>query len=84
MVYLVCCLRNSLLPLTPPCLPLRQADPERPLYDEDTKQDMQDCRVAALQQIQETKVGSRSSRSSRVINGGEGAELGVQLAARWC
>ena len=77
--------------------PLLQADPGRPLYDENMKNDMQDCRVAALQQIQQTKAGSRSSRSSRsrsrrsrssrssrVINGGEGAELGVQLAARWC
>ena len=41
--------------------PLLQADPKRPLYDENTKKDMQDCGVAALQQIQGTKAGSRSS-----------------------
>ena len=32
--------------------PLLQADPQRPIYDENTKNDMQDCGVAALQQIQ--------------------------------
>ena len=55
ILFAVCAILCFLL--TPPCLPLRQADPERPLYDENTKNDMQDCRVAALQQIQETKAG---------------------------
>ena len=70
--------------------PLLQADPQWPIYDENTKNDMQDCGVAALQQIQGTKAGSRSSRSSRSRSRssskwkGGGAKLGVQLAARWC
>ena len=76
--------------LTRSCFPLRrQVDPEGHHLQtrEQQKEETAHCRVAALQQIQGTKTGSRSSRSSRSrsrsssrsnrgINGGRGGKAG--------